>query len=140
MTRNLPLYIVVRHVRDVLNDSAAGVHTVCPSLHGFGLHPGILLTGSHAKVYRSYTNSLFGLPTLAIKLADPAPRGSKNAFTVATPRELRSRNDWRDDYVAGRDEVRNRSRAPQGKTAWRSRSDPVRHRDDGDMLTQTTMG
>ena len=37
MTRHLPLYIVIRHVRDILKDTAAGVHTVCPSLHGFRL-------------------------------------------------------------------------------------------------------
>jgi len=37
MTHHLPLSTVIGHVRDILNDPAAGVRTVCPSFHGFGL-------------------------------------------------------------------------------------------------------
>ena len=48
--------------------------------------PVILLTGFHAKVYRSDTNSHVGLLTLAVMLVDPAccpVRGSKTAFKTA---------------------------------------------------------
>jgi len=37
MTRHLPLPTVIEHVRDILNDPAAGVRTVRQSFHGFGL-------------------------------------------------------------------------------------------------------
>jgi len=37
MTRHLPLSTVIGHVREILNDPAAGVHTVGPPFHGFGL-------------------------------------------------------------------------------------------------------
>ena len=39
MTGHLTVSTVIGHVRDVLNDPAAGVRTLCPctSLHGFGL-------------------------------------------------------------------------------------------------------
>ena len=37
MTRHLPLSTVIGHVRDILNDPAAGVRALCPSFHGFGL-------------------------------------------------------------------------------------------------------
>jgi len=30
MTRHLPLGTVMGHVRDILNDPAAGVRTICP--------------------------------------------------------------------------------------------------------------
>jgi len=32
-----PLSTVIEHVRDILNDPAAGVRTVYPSFHSFGL-------------------------------------------------------------------------------------------------------
>ena len=35
--RHLPLSIVIEHVRDILNDPAAGFRTACPSFNGFGL-------------------------------------------------------------------------------------------------------
>jgi len=35
MTRHLPLSIAIEHVRDILNDPAAGVRTLYPSFHGF---------------------------------------------------------------------------------------------------------
>ena len=37
MTRHLPLSTVIEHVRNILNDPAAGVRTVYPSFHGFAL-------------------------------------------------------------------------------------------------------
>ena len=37
MTRHLLLFTVIEHVCDFLNDPAAGVRTLCPSFHGFGL-------------------------------------------------------------------------------------------------------
>ena len=37
MTHHLPLSAVIEHVRDILNDPAAGVHTVYPPFHGFRL-------------------------------------------------------------------------------------------------------
>jgi len=37
MTRHPPLSTVIGHVRDILNDPAAGVRTIYSSLHGFGL-------------------------------------------------------------------------------------------------------
>jgi len=37
MIRHLQLSTVIGHVRDILNDPAAGVRTVCPSFHGFRL-------------------------------------------------------------------------------------------------------
>ena len=36
-TPHLPLSTVIRHVRDILNEAAAGVHTACPSFHAFRL-------------------------------------------------------------------------------------------------------
>jgi len=37
MTRHLPLSTVIRHVRDILNDLAVGVNTLCLTFHGFRL-------------------------------------------------------------------------------------------------------
>jgi len=37
LTHHLHLFTVAGHVRDILNDPSAGVRTVCPSFHGFGL-------------------------------------------------------------------------------------------------------
>jgi len=37
MTRHLPLSTAIGYVGDIFNDPAAGVRTVCPSLHGFRL-------------------------------------------------------------------------------------------------------
>ena len=37
MTRHLPLSTVIGHIRDILNDPAAGVLAVCPSFRGFVL-------------------------------------------------------------------------------------------------------
>ena len=37
MTRHLPLSTVIKHVRDILNNPAAGVRTVYPAFHGFAL-------------------------------------------------------------------------------------------------------
>jgi len=33
----ISLSTVIRHVRDILNEAAAGVHTACPSFHPFRL-------------------------------------------------------------------------------------------------------
>jgi len=46
MTGHLPVSTVIGHVRDMLNDPAAGVRTLCPctSLHGFGLRVMLMMS------------------------------------------------------------------------------------------------